>query len=753
MKSFKNKFSQVLKFLNSEIIKVIAIYSILLFIFLGRSFFNEYLAGDWVRFWIPNYFFVFTELKQGTLPLWQPYGYMGVPGALHPGYMIFYPPLWAIFIFNLLFNSSQSINILGKTLEIYLYAHLLLGGLGMFLLLRRLLNLSFIASFAGGFIYIFSFYSMSSFDPTLIGKMYLPLLIFLLLSFLQTGKSMIFFLWIGVNIILFTLGYIYYQIYFFYAQLFLALIFGFRNFFKSLFGLILAGLISAFILLPQLFYYLQAGRIGDALNESFHIGSSSFPTILLDILTPGSSVHENFLTWGTVMLIFLVAGIIQFKNNKFYLWTIIIFCTTIIIALGGYIGAQSSIGGPPFFLDKLRSHAQILILTFFSGTILLSYGIDQALKGNISNGAIKFILGICAILATAILLIPYLNKEIIESTNAQLILFGKALTLLISGVILYYFLVKTKSKLFLIVLLFISFMEFHYLYLHREPNFLGASYTNYFTRNSLIPQIPTTQSLFRYEFWKNQYMYSASPLKVFAYSGYDGIPYQAFYSLPRFGYPKTYQFANIKYIVTADELNIPDVKLIRKIDPKGLPDETIFSNEKGFGSFTPTSTNIQYIYEVKNYLPRFFAPVRVKTCQDKDCYKSENPPVLLYSTANFGEMENPDPKNVKINVASYTPNKISLEINSPKDTYIASSEVYDPGWKLKVNGNDSTIYNTSKGFRGFIVPAGKTQAVMTYFPPLLKEGIVLSLAGILILIGTAYTFRRKSKSSKNSKSN
>lgn len=743
MKEFKIKFSSVFNFLNSELIKITALYSVLIFIFLGKSFFNEYLAGDWVRFWIPNYYFVFTQLKEGSLPLWQPYAYMGVPGALHPGYMIFYPPLWIVFIFNLLFNSSQSINILGKTLELYLYAHLLLGGVGMFLLLRRLLKLSFLASFSGGFIYIFSFYSMSSFDPTLIGKMYLPLIFFLLLNFLQTGKNISFLLWIGVNIILFTFGYIYYQIYFFYAQLFLAVLFGVRPFLKSLFGLIIAGTISSFILLPQLFYYLQAGRIGESVNENFHIGSSIFPTIFINILTPGNIGYESFLTWGTAMLIFLIAGLVQFKNNKIYIWALIVFFITFIFAIGGHIGIQNILGLPPFFLDKLRSHAQILILTFFSGTIILSYGIDQALKGDYSKTAIKICLGICGILTTVIILIPYLSLELNQSNTDSLILLGKALLLLTTGTALYYFLAKTKLTIFLIGLLLISFLEFHYLYMHREPNFLQSSYSKYFTRNSLIPEIPSENSLFRYEFWQNQFAYNASPLKVFSLAGYDGIPYQAFYSLSRFPAPLNYQFANVKYVVSGTEKNVEGLKFIGKINPKNLPDETIFSEEKGFASFTPSSDKVQNIYEVKNYLPRFFAPVRVKTCTDKDCYKSENPPVLIYSTANFGEMENPDSKKVKIKTISYTPNKITLDINTPEKTFIASSEVYDKGWKLKVNNIDSTIYNTSSGFRGFIVPGGKNQAVMTYFPPLLKEGIVISILGLIVLIGATYKFKKK----------
>ncbi len=717
-----------------EILIVGSIICLLLIWFLGKSFLQNYLAGDWIAFWIPNYYFVLSYLKEGILPLWQPFSYMGVPGAFHPGYMIFYPPLWVAFLTNLLINTTLSFNIFGKIMELYLYFHYLLGGISFYLLLKDKIKVSSVASFAGSFIYVFSIYSVSTQDPTLIGKMYLPLIIFLLLNFIERRTFLSFILWIGVNILLLTFGYIYYQIYFFYAQIFLGTLYGWRSTISTFFGLGISGLLSAYVLLPQAYYYLQAGRIDDSAQASFHTIHSPFPTFIVDTLITNGIHAVSKMSWGTIPIIFLIIGFTVLQKNKISWWVVITFVISLIFAFGGYIGLQDLLGMPPFFLDKLRSHGQILILTFFTGCILIASGVDNALQGN-KNNKIEIVLwSTCIIGILLLFIVPFFGEDFFINNKESLIAIGRSLTLLICGLILYYFTVKFKGILFIATILVLTFFEFHYYYANDEHNNLGASYNEYFARNSLLPELPNKDNLFRYEIWQSQFMYNISHLRAFSYSGYDGIPYSSVYTINRFPQPDRYQFANVKYVVTTLKLDVPEYTLVKKVNPLQHTSEVIFSSAEGYNSLSRTSTNIHYIYKVNNFLPRFYVPGQARTCPDSSCYNEENPPHIVYTKEENVSIVNPQREQVSIKVDEYTPNRIVLNVKTPEETFIASSEVWDRGWKVKVNEEKSTMYNVSNGFRGIVVPSGNSKVVMTYITPFLAEGIIISLFGIGILI-------------------
>src|SRR3989344_1235787 len=94
--------------------------------------------------------------------------------------------------------------------------------------------------------------------------------------------------------------------------------------------------------------------------------------------------------------------------------------------------------------------------------------------------------------------------------------------------------------------------------------------------------------------------------------------------------------------------------------------------------------------------------------------------------------------NIKID--SYSPNEIKLTVNTPLDTFIASSETFDKGWKLKINDKKSDIYNVMNGFRGFIVPDGASSIKMYYIPHNLILGFTLTVIG---LIAVFLIFRNK----------
>ena len=90
-------------------------------------------GGDLAPFLYPNYYFAATHLRQGTLPLWNPQLYGGVPFAADIQTGLFYPLNWLIFLLvpEVTFRWLQGLAVF----------HFWLAGLLMYLCLR-LLHLS-----------------------------------------------------------------------------------------------------------------------------------------------------------------------------------------------------------------------------------------------------------------------------------------------------------------------------------------------------------------------------------------------------------------------------------------------------------------------------------------------------------------------------------------------------------------------------------------------------------------------------------
>ena len=70
---------------------------------------------------------------------------------------------------------------------------------------------------------------------------------------------------------------------------------------------------------------------------------------------------------------------------------------------------------------------------------------------------------------------------------------------------------------------------------------------------------------------------------------------------------------------------------------------------------------------------------------------------------------------------------------------------YDEGWNCYVDGKKSEIVKANIGFMGIELPEGEHQIQMVYHMPLLKEGLIMSIAGFILLIVVATTDRLKSK--------
>ncbi len=137
---------------------------------------------------------------------------------------------------------------------------------------------------------------------------------------------------------------------------------------------------------------------------------------------------------------------------------------------------------------------------------------------------------------------------------------------------------------------------------------------------------------------------------------------------------ETIDFLNIKYLI------VP-------------PDHDPFANNSRYRLIWDDDARKYRLYENTTVYPRFFL-------SDRSCGTAE--------------------------VSRYTPNVITLTVETSCDATLISSEVWYPGWSATVNGEKTRIDKTNEAFRTVFVPRGKHTVTYRYIPTALLLGLFVS---------------------------
>lgn len=92
---------------------------------------------------------------------------------------------------------------------------------------------------------------------------------------------------------------------------------------------------------------------------------------------------------------------------------------------------------------------------------------------------------------------------------------------------------------------------------------------------------------------------------------------------------------------------------------------------------------------------------------------------------------------------SYNSEGFNAEINLDKSKLLFFSVPYDKGWQACVNGKPAEIIKANYGFMAVKCEPGENEITFEYQTPGLKEGMFISIGGIILLIGYLIIFRNK----------
>jgi len=109
---------------------------------------------------------------------------------------------------------------------------------------------------------------------------------------------------------------------------------------------------------------------------------------------------------------------------------------------------------------------------------------------------------------------------------------------------------------------------------------------------------------------------------------------------------------------------------------------------------------------------------------------------IYRSLSNFPKayiLNNGNKKIGSVNIISYQPNEVRLEVNSPMKGSLILADMYYPGWTAKVNNNPVSIARY-KVFRSVPIEKGNNEVIFSYLPISFLVGATLSIANWLLAL-------------------
>lgn len=150
-------------------------------------------------------------------------------------------------------------------------------------------------------------------------------------------------------------------------------------------------------------------------------------------------------------------------------------------------------------------------------------------------------------------------------------------------------------------------------------------------------------------------------------------------------------------------------------------------------------------------LPRAFLVAKAEIIKDRKeiltklISKEYNPEAVLYleerpEAENPGKSARQIPDKNQVTLTSYSLNDVHMTINSTASQWLFFSDMYYPGWKATIDGKSVKIHRANYAFRAIEVMAGSYDVEWKYDPILFRIGVIISsLTGLALAL---YGIRR-----------
>lgn len=713
---------------------------------------NKAQGRDVITQLYPWEYFVAQQVAHGNLPLWNPYNFSGNPQIANYQTGFFYP-LHLIFLF-LPFVPAWTV---------FIVLQPILAMVFMYLYLKEL-QVHRLAAFLGAVAFGFSSYMIVWLEWGNIGHtlLWLPLLLFATKRFVSRGYIGFLLLLTVAGVCCLTAGYIQGAWYvlstvFLYGLLQLWQV---KKTKKSLVYFISAfvamGFLASVQIVPTVITFLASSR-GSYSQEQIQnlLQPWYYPITILVSEFFGNPATRNYylpITYfervmypGIPILFFAFFAFGKIKNFEVKFFG--------LLALFSLLMTTNLPGVSWFYTLPLPVIAttvptRFLSIFLFSVVILAAYGIDAWVHAKNLTYKLPVVFGgLYLFFWIGLFFAQQLHPLWI--TNITIARHNVILSTVLAGSTIAIFFLRNKYfKISSILLLIVVIADFYYLFVKFTP----------FTPPELIyPSTPVIQYLQQHAGINRSWGYGnayipanyATYFGIYSADGYDPLfnkEYDELLSSSETGeihLPLSRTDANIAPGYGTDDLktNRYRQKILDLLGVKyilNLRDGNSVAADNN--TFPPEKYSLIWnkdpwqIYENRNVLPRAFLANQYELVTQKNAissiYKADIARVILLSTKPSLTLD-PQAKG-NLQVASYQPNTISMDINTSGNELLFLSDTYDSGWKATIDGKNTKVYRADVAFRAVEVPKGKHTVTFYYQPLGFDVGLIITVVSLVI---------------------
>jgi hypothetical protein len=681
------------------------------------------------------------RLLAGEIPLWNPYNYAGHPFVADTQAAVFYPlRLITIFISHWFFSGWSY-----SALQLEALAHYWLASVFMYLFVRNL-TASSIAGVVSALTFTYGGY-LTGYPPlqlaVLEAGIWLPLT---LLGASRALEENCTFrqgaLWLSLSAGALGLSLLaghpqtsLFSIYLLSAYIVYSSHQNHHGWLRAIATVIfvigLGFALGAVQVLPGLEYTRLTTRSGfgfDQLAGGFPF-SDLITLILPNVLSTWSPLYS-----GIGALILAMTGMWSgVKSARFW---VMVAGGALLVSFGGSTIAYqlAYLFAPGFSMFRGQERAAFVIAVCIA--ILAGIGTASIMRGHVSREIITRLTQRVLIALTVLALVLFIAERTVpgEQTYAALRwgMFVALIAALAWGV-LGYGSRLAQSALWPAALISLIVFDIFSVTIHTNWQPIPASERQLLT--DLIPAVIDDPTLFRVDgrlgLGENygtmigvQDIRGTSPLRLASLDAYLAFPDQT----------RIYQLLAVKYVFTDwEELAVP-TRIRASIEHKG---------------------QTWLLHEIEQLYPRAWMTYAVMDTFDRaqalgwlaDPSFDPARTVILEHQPDLTLPPNP-PDKATVDVVSYQPERLELQVDTPAEGVLVISELHYPGWVAQVDGVNVPILVADGALRALPLKEGEHNVVMRYEPLSFKIGAAVSVAALISVIGiivssAVFAVRRK----------
>lgn len=719
-------------------------------------------GGDLNGFYYPMFAFSVSTIAKGELPLWNPYSFCGAPQLADMQAGIFYPP-------NLILPLFVREGYLPyRAMELMIILHAFLAGFFMYLLARYLTRSIWGGLFAG-IVFAFNgfmatYYATPSVAYTAV---WIPLIFLAGLVAIEKGSIAYAALTGFLMGLSFLAGYLELFVYIFYSICGFFIYFCFVK--KRLKILILLAVtilvtigISAIQVLPtlELKSYVVGAKLGFSEPAANIPYSFLSPSSLITALIPvhpewNSNIYCGILTLIFAFLIFIDRNLRKNSLVRFFAGLAIL---SILLSFGKtkFLYEISYLILPG--VDFGRTPVMFGFLYACSVSVLAGWGLSLLVKvlnrefKHSLYAVYKRLVSTFLILA-GLLVFVYVNLFFSKEKNIIGVAdrLGWSIVMLGLSILVILFRLKAIGRMRLVSFLFFvllildlfSLRQINKFYINQPPE-------SHYPLSPLIEFLKNDKDIYRINVRDFSPVFAegaGNVHRLFLDTGYilrlslkDYLQFVGLGTnlgikeeLPSIPPKRIMDMLNVKYILSVQR---PDwgVRL------EEVPIPGLLGNIK--------------VFENPDYLPRAWLvngeveviPDKVEAFE-KMSAKGFDPMRSIILEEPYAEFENisedsSEAGESSVEITDYSVNNISLAVSAKEDGFMVLNEVFYPGWKAYIDGNEERMYRADHLFRAVPIHKGEHKVKMVFSPVSFKIGLGITLSTVL-MIALVWLFLRR----------